>query len=395
LSLLVVGSVAFDTVETPFGKADRVLGGSATFFVLAASYFIQPRLVGIVGADFPEEFLEEFKRRGVDLAGLQVSREGKTFHWSGRYEGDMNAAQTLGVSLNVLGSYKACVPESFRDSEYVFLANDHPQTQIDVLAAVKGKPFAVADTRDFWISEEPALLETLLGRLDGLVLNEHEARLMTGHSNLVRAGADILERGPGFVVIKKGEHGALLFSSEGISAHPGLPAVRGARPDRRRRRLRGRAHGLSGRLRQALARRRAPRPDLRHRDGLVAVEDFSVKPFHTVSRTSSTSGTTPSCGPSASDAGAVTPPRPGRRAGVGRGFRISRCTPPGQDVKPVLGIPSRPEPAPRRRGEDRDGQPTATRTPAPDARARARPRGGPDARPDREAVRQGRDHAAR
>ena len=284
MSLLVVGSVAFDTVETPFGKADRVLGGSATFFVLAASYFIQPRLVGIVGADFPEAFLEEFKRRGVDLAGLQVSREGKTFHWTGRYEGDMNAAQTLGVSLNVLGSYKASVPESFRDSEYVFLANDHPQTQLDVLAAVKGKPFAVADTRDFWISEEPALLEQLLGRLDGLVLNEHEARLMTGHANLVRAGADILRRGPGFVVIKKGEHGALLFSTEGIAAIPACPLEEVRDPT-------GAGDAFAGGLMGYLASSGKRSLDAVRR-GLtygtvtasVAVEDFSVKPFQTVSR---------------------------------------------------------------------------------------------------------------
>ena len=284
MSLLVVGSVAFDTVETPFGKADRVLGGSATFFVLAASYFVQPRLVGIVGADFPAEFLEEFTRRGVDLAGLQVSREGKTFHWSGRYEGDMNAAQTLGVSLNVLGSYKASVPENFRDSEYVFLANDHPQTQIDVLKAVRGRPFAVADTRDFWISEEPKLLEQLLKHLDGLVLNEHEARLMTGQSNLVRAGAAILKQGPGFVVIKKGEHGALLFSPEGTAAIPACPLAEVRDPT-------GAGDAFAGGLMGYLASSGKRSLDAVRR-GLtygtvtasVAVEDFSVKPFQTLTR---------------------------------------------------------------------------------------------------------------
>jgi len=284
VSLLVVGSVAFDTVETPFGKADRVLGGSATFFVLAASYFVKPRLVGIVGADFPSEFLEEFSRRGVDLSGLQVSRDGKTFHWTGRYEGDMNAAQTLGVSLNVLGSYKASVPEAYRDSEYVFLANDHPQTQLDVLKAVRGQPFAVADTRDFWISEEPRLLEQLLGHLDGLVLNEHEARLMTGMSNLVRAGAAILERGPGFVVIKKGEHGALLFSSEGTFAIPACPLAEVRDPT-------GAGDAFAGGLMGYLASSGKRSLDAVRR-GLtygtvtasVAVEDFSVRPFQTVTR---------------------------------------------------------------------------------------------------------------
>ena len=284
MSLLVVGSVAFDTVETPFGKADRVLGGSATFFVLAASYFVKPRLVGIVGGDFPPEFLQEFERRGVDLSGLQVSREGKTFHWSGRYEGDMNAAQTLGVSLNVLGSYKAAVPEGFRDSEYVFLANDHPQTQLDVLGAVRGKPFVVADTRDFWISEEPKRLEQLLGHLDGLVLNEHEARLLSGHSNLVRAGAAILERGPGFVVIKKGEHGALLFSPEGTSAIPACPLAEVRDPT-------GAGDAFAGGLMGYLASSGKRSLDAVRR-GLtygtvtasVAVEDFSVKPFQRLTR---------------------------------------------------------------------------------------------------------------
>ena len=284
MSLLVVGSVAFDTVETPFGKADRVLGGSATFFVLAASYFIKPRLVGIVGADFPQQFLDEFTKRGVDISGLQVSKEGKTFHWSGKYEGDMNAAQTLGVSLNVLGTYKASVPEKFRDSEYVFLANDHPQTQLDVLKAVKGKPFAVADTRDFWISEEPKLLEQLLKHLDGLVLNEHEARLMTGQSNLVRAGAAILKRGPGFVVIKKGEHGALLFSSEGTFAIPACPLEEVRDPT-------GAGDAFAGGLMGYLASSGKRSLDAVRR-GLtygtvtasVAVEDFSVKPFHTLTR---------------------------------------------------------------------------------------------------------------
>jgi cytidine kinase len=284
MSLLVVGSVAFDSIETPFGKADRVLGGSATFFMYAASYFTKQRLVGIVGADFPREALTELQERGVDISGLTVDPAGKTFHWTGRYEGDMNAAQTLGVSLNVLGTYKAQVPEAFRDSEYVFLANDHPQTQLDVLASVKGQPFSVADTRDFWIVEQPALLAELLKNVDGLVLNEHEARLMTGHANLVRAGADILKRGPGFVVIKKGEHGALLFSPEGISAIPACPLAEVRDPT-------GAGDAFAGGLMGYLAASGKRSLDAVRR-GLtygtvtasVAVEDFSVKPFQTVSK---------------------------------------------------------------------------------------------------------------
>ncbi len=223
MSLLVVGSVAFDSVETPFGKADRVLGGSATFFAYAASYFVGPRLMGIVGADFPEKFLQGFRDRDIDISGLQVDPEGKTFHWTGRYEGDMNEAQTLGVSLNVLGDYEASVPDSYKDSEYVFLANDHPRTQLQVMRSVSGKPFVMADTRDFWISEEPDALGEVMSEVDGMVMNDSEARLLTGEESIIRAGKAVMERGPRYVIIKKGEHGAILFGNEGIFALPAYP----------------------------------------------------------------------------------------------------------------------------------------------------------------------------
>jgi cytidine kinase len=284
MTLLVVGSVAFDTVETPFGRAERVLGGSATFFAFAASYFTKQRLVGIVGNDFPRAILDELVSRGIDISGLTISKEGKTFHWTGKYEGDMNAAQTLGVSLNVLGEYKASVPEAFRDSPYVFLANDHPQTQLDVLAAVKGNPFSVADTRDFWIVEEPKLLDKVLEAVDGLVLNEHEARLLTGEKNLVRAGMEIMKRGPEFAVIKKGEHGALLFSSEGTFALPAYPLFDVRDPT-------GAGDAFAGGLMGYLASS-GQRSLEAVRRGLtwgtvcasVAVQDFSVEPFRRVSK---------------------------------------------------------------------------------------------------------------
>ena len=284
MTLLVVGSVAFDTIETPFGKADRVLGGSATFFAYAASYFTKQRLVGIVGADFPREILTELQERGVDISGLTVDAHGKTFHWTGRYEGDMNAAQTLGVSLNVLGEYKAAVPEGFRDSPYVFLANDHPKTQLDVLASVRGNPLSVADTRDFWISEEPELLAELLRRVDGLVLNEHEARLLTGTSNLVKAGRDVLARGPEWAVIKKGEHGALLFSSEGTFAIPACPLEVVRDPTGAGDAFAG---GLMGYLASSGKRSlEAVRRGLTYGTvtASVAVEDFSVEPFRKVTK---------------------------------------------------------------------------------------------------------------
>jgi sugar/nucleoside kinase (ribokinase family) len=283
VSLLVVGSVAFDTVETPFGRAERVLGGSATFFAYAASYFTRQRLVGIVGHDFPREHLDAFVERGVDIAGLQISGEGKTFHWTGSYEGDMNNARTLGVSLNVLGEYKATVPEAFRDSQFVFLANDHPRTQLDVLASVSGRPFSVADTRDFWISEEPDLLGELIQRIDGLVLNEHEARLLTDHQNLVRAGQAILELGPSFVIVKKGEHGALLFCSEGTFAIPAYPLAEVKDPT-------GAGDAFAGGLMGYLASTGKHSLEAIRRGitygtvtASVAVEDFSVEPFRKVS----------------------------------------------------------------------------------------------------------------
>jgi sugar/nucleoside kinase (ribokinase family) len=284
MSLLVVGSVAFDTIETPFGKAERVLGGSATFFAYAASYFTPQRLVGIVGHDFPQEYLADLQARDVDISGLQISKTGKTFHWTGKYEGSMNAAETLDVSLNVLGEYKASVPESFRDSEYVFLANDHPQTQLDVLAAVSGKPFSVADTRDFWINEEPELFGQLLKRVDGLVLNEHEAELLTGESNLVRAGEQIRKRGPGFVVVKKGEHGALLFTTEGIFAIPACPLDEVRDPTGAGDAFAG---GLMGYLASSGERSlEAVRRGITYGTvtASVAVQDFSVAPFQAVSR---------------------------------------------------------------------------------------------------------------
>ncbi len=284
MTLLVVGSVAFDTIETPFGRAERVLGGSATFFAYAASYFTPQRLVGIVGHDFPKAHLDELVARGVDISGLEVSPTGKTFHWTGRYEGDMNAAQTVGVALNVLGEYKASVPEAFRDSPYVFLANDHPRTQLDVLSSVRGNPFCVADTRDFWIAEEPALLAELLRRVDGLVLNEHEARLLTGTGNLVKAGREILARGPEFAVIKKGEHGALLFSAEGTFAIPACALEVVKDPT-------GAGDAFAGGLMGSLAAS-GERSVAAIRRGItygtvtasVAVQDFSVEPFRQVTR---------------------------------------------------------------------------------------------------------------
>jgi sugar/nucleoside kinase (ribokinase family) len=284
MSLLVVGSVAFDTVETPFGRAERVLGGSATFFSWAASYFVPVRLVGIVGGDFPASHIDEFEARNIDTRGLRVAEEGETFHWTGKYEGDMNAAETLDVALNVLGDYEASVPKDYCDSRFVFLANDHPRTQLDVLASVSGRPFAVADTRDYWISKELDGVTEVMRRVDGMVLNDQEARMLTGEDNLVRAGREILSRGPRFVVIKKGEHGALLFGDDMVFALPACPLDEVRDPT-------GAGDSFAGGLMGYLASTgRTTLEDIRR--GLtygtvtasVAVEGFSVDPFRSCSR---------------------------------------------------------------------------------------------------------------
>jgi sugar/nucleoside kinase (ribokinase family) len=221
-SLLVVGSLAFDCIETPNGSVDDALGGSATYFSYAASFFLAPRLVSVVGADFPQQHRELLARRGVDLAGLQT-KSGKTFRWKGRYHQDMNTRDTIEVHLNVLSDFDPKVPEPFRDSSYIFLANSTPAVQLNVLDQVRQPEAVWADTMDLWITTQSQELLQLLPRLDGLFLNDSEAHLLTGESNLVRAGRAVLSLGPKYVILKKGEHGALLFSKKGIWTLPAFP----------------------------------------------------------------------------------------------------------------------------------------------------------------------------
>ncbi|MFN0205384.1 MAG: PfkB family carbohydrate kinase [Planctomycetota bacterium] len=222
MSLLVVGSIAFDSIETPFGKADSALGGSALYFSFAASYFTPVRLVGVVGKDFPLKSLDEFKTRGIDCSGVEVV-SGETFRWKGRYEGDMNVAQTLETHLNVFGDFQPKVPESFRNTPFVFLANGSPKTQMSVLQQIVSPTFVVADTMNLWMRiARPELLE-ILAKVDGLILNDEEARELSGQRNLIRAGREILKYGPKIVIIKKGEHGAFLFSEFVQFALPAYP----------------------------------------------------------------------------------------------------------------------------------------------------------------------------
>ena len=225
MPLLVVGSVAFDSVQTPTDHRDRVLGGSAVFFSYAASYFTSVRLVGVVGEDWPGAHTQLLQERGIDTTGLQVVPGAKTFHWKGKYLPNMNDRETLELHLNVFGDFDPVLPEDYRRCPFVFLANGSPVLQLKVLDQVPGAHIVVADTMDPWISTQRDALDELLTRINGLVLNDSEAKLLTGDENLVAAGYKVLEMGPKFVVIKKGEHGAMFFSEHETYVMPAFPTA--------------------------------------------------------------------------------------------------------------------------------------------------------------------------
>ncbi|MCZ6712904.1 MAG: PfkB family carbohydrate kinase [Deltaproteobacteria bacterium] len=222
MSVLVVGSVAFDDIETPSGRAKGVLGGAACYFSLAASYFAPVRAVGVVGSDFPDAHLEFLRAHGVDTQGIYRS-EGSTFRWGGRYRESLNERDTLFTDLGVFDGFNPDLPEAYHDSEYVFLANIHPSLQLRVLEQAHAPRFTAMDTMDFWIEGAREELERTLARVDGLVINDQEARQLTGERNLVRAVGAIRSLGPRIVIIKRGEHGALLFDQEGIFSAPAFP----------------------------------------------------------------------------------------------------------------------------------------------------------------------------
>src|SRR5688572_25986167 len=212
MSLLVTGSIAIVTVETPFGKHDDVIGGSAIYFSYAASFFAPVRLVGVVGDDAPKKIFDVFHGRDVDTGGLEVRKGSKTFRWHGSYVKDMNEAVTVEVDLNVLAERAPKIPDNFKDSRYVFLANTHPVLQQEMLGSLKTPKLIVADTMNLWIQTQRDELCKLLGRIHGLVLNDGEARLLTEEKNLIQAARQVLKMGPKFVVIKKGEHGSMLMT---------------------------------------------------------------------------------------------------------------------------------------------------------------------------------------
>jgi len=219
-SLLVVGSIAFDSIRTPHGEARDVLGGSATYFSVAASLFAPVRLVGVVGEDFPDAHRRVLESRRVDLAGLQVVEGGRTFRWAGTYLQDMNERRTDDVQLNVFGDFKPVIPHAWRETDLVFLANGSPVTQMSVLDQVTRTSLVVADTMDLWIETARDALVDLLAKIDGLVLNDGEARMLTGEQDLARAEQRILEWGPRFVVVKMGSQGARLAGRD-LNAKPG------------------------------------------------------------------------------------------------------------------------------------------------------------------------------
>lgn len=216
MSLLVTGSIGIDTVETPHGRAENVLGGSSIYFSLAAALFSQVRLVGVVGDDFDANLLAPLQKKGIDTRGVERRAGSKTFRWHGRYSGAMNEAETVGVQLNVLAERGADIPRDFADSRYVFLANTHPALQKEYAERMRDAALIVCDTMNHWINTERAALIAALSRVHGLVLNEGEARLLTGVQNLISAGRAILKMGPRFVVIKKGEHGSLLVAADDL-----------------------------------------------------------------------------------------------------------------------------------------------------------------------------------
>ena len=224
MSLLVTGSIGIDTVETPYGKRDDVIGGSAIYFSYASSFFTPVRLVGVVGEDCPKEFLKVFDGREVDTSGLEMRKGSKTFRWHGSYVKNMNEAETVEVDLNVLAERAPKIPERFLDSRYVFLANTHPTLQQEMAGALKHSRLVVADTMNLWIQTQREELCKLLKMIHGLVLNDGEARLLTEKKNLIEAARDVLNMGPKFVVIKKGEHGCLMCSDRDTFVLPAFPA---------------------------------------------------------------------------------------------------------------------------------------------------------------------------
>ena len=223
--LLVVGSVAFDNVITPFGEKEHILGGAASYCSFAASYYTQVRMVGVIGNDFGEEHLDRLRSRDIDLEGVQRDESGPTFFWKGKYHENFNRRDTLDIQLNVFENFRPDLPESYKDSKFVLLGNIHPALQMHVLDQLPGKPYVLADTIDLWIEVERNALLALIKKVSLFVINDTEAEELTAESNVILAGKKLREMGPESVIVKKGEHGAILFHEGGMFAIPAFPVT--------------------------------------------------------------------------------------------------------------------------------------------------------------------------
>jgi sugar/nucleoside kinase (ribokinase family) len=225
MSLIIIGTVAFDAIETPFGKTDKILGGAATYASLAASYFYEKvKIVGVVGDDFHKEDIEDFKKHGIDVEGLQIKKGEKSFFWAGKYHNDMNSRDTLVTELNVLADFDPVIPDSYQDCQYLLLGNLTPQIQQTTIKRLKNRPkLIVLDTMNFWMDIAMDDLLQTIKMVDVLTINDAEARQLSGEYSLVKAANKILQMGPKYLIIKKGEHGALLFHQDLIFSAPALP----------------------------------------------------------------------------------------------------------------------------------------------------------------------------
>jgi sugar/nucleoside kinase (ribokinase family) len=221
-SILVVGSVAFDSVKTPFGEADEILGGSATYFSVASSYFGQVRVVAVVGNDFGEKHMNVFRKHKIDIEGLKRI-DGRTFRWKGEYGYDLNEARTLDTQLNVFETFQPVIPEAYRSSEYVFLGNIDPELQLSVLEQIKRPRIVACDSMNFWIKGKPEAVKRTIQHVDILVINDAETRMLAGEPNLVRAAGKIMAMGPKTLIVKRGEYGVLMFNGKSIFGAPAFP----------------------------------------------------------------------------------------------------------------------------------------------------------------------------
>lgn len=223
--LLIVGTLAFDAIETPFGKTDKILGGAATFIGLAASQFdVNSAIISVIGDDFPQAYLDLLSEKNIDLSGVEIVKGGKTFYWKGKYHNDLNTRDTLVTELNTLADFNPVVPENFKDADVVMLGNLHPNIQLSVIEQMSSRPkLIVLDTMNFWMDNSWDELIKVISKIDVLTINDEEARQLTKEYSLVKAAAEIQTMGPKYVVIKKGEHGALLFHKENIFFAPALP----------------------------------------------------------------------------------------------------------------------------------------------------------------------------